>query len=190
MRRAEEHPRWISINEFTARLTKADVCDWTHNATFLFDDLLDKPELRENPILFSVTLSAAAQYMAHAAFNVLSLCMKYCGCQGQKYRWKEWIIVFKEAGTVENIRTRNDALSAVVAMDSAEQLYKSLQMKGKPASPPRAMSRQLGHDEDLGGEQQENVCKAGIKRTMEEAFPVYYESGTRAKATHNTVDPV
>ena len=189
MRRAEEHPQWISINEFTARLTKADLCDWTHNAIFLFDDLLDKHKLRENPVLFSVTLSAAAQHMVHAAFNVLSFC-KYHGCQGQKYRWEEWKAVFKEAGTVENIRTRNDALSAVVAMDSAEQLYKSLQMKGKPASAPRAMSRQLGRNGDLDGQQQENVCKGGIKRTIEEAIPVYYESGTRANATHNTVNPV
>lgn len=74
MRRAEEHPRWISINEFTARLTKAD---WTHNAIFSFDDLLDKLILRENPILFLVALYAAAQYMLHAAFNVLAFCKKY-----------------------------------------------------------------------------------------------------------------
>lgn len=139
--RAEEHPRWISINEFTARLTKGDVCDWTRNAIFLFDDLLDKLKLRDNPILFFHPLSAVAQYMVHAAFNALAFCKKHSGCQGQIYRWEKWKAVFKEAGTVENIKARNEALSTVVAMNTAEQLYSSFPMKGKLVRAPHAMSR-------------------------------------------------
>lgn len=141
LRRAEEHPRWISIKVFTACLTKVDVCGWTHNAIFLFDDLLDKLKLRENPILFLVALSAAAQYMSHAAFNVLAFWKKYSECHGQKYRLEEWKAVFKEAGTVENIKARNEVLSAVVAMDTAEQFYNSYPMKGTLARAPHAMSR-------------------------------------------------
>ena len=97
LKRGNEYPRWISINEFSARLTKANLCDWTHKATFLLDDLLDNLELRENAILFSVALSAAAQYILHAAFNVLTFCKKHRGYQGQKFRWEEWKAIFKEA---------------------------------------------------------------------------------------------
>lgn len=75
-------------------------------------------------------------------------------------------------------------------MDTAEQLYKSPPMKGKPVRALRATSRQLGHNGDLGGQQQENLTKGGIKRTIDEAFPEYYESGTKAKATFNIVNPV
>lgn len=121
--------------------------------------------------------------MVHAAFNVLAFCKEHSGCQGQKYRWEEW-------KAVENIKARNDALSAVVAMDTAEQLYNSFPMKEKLARAPHAMSRKLGHSGDFGRQQQENVTKSGIKRTIDEAFPEYYESGTKAKAIFDIVDPV
>ena len=64
VKRAEEHRLWISLNEFSARLTKANISDWTHNATFLCDDLLENPE-------FAVALSAAAQTHASRRFKRL-----------------------------------------------------------------------------------------------------------------------
>ena len=64
------HLHWISLNKFLARLTKANICDWSPNASVLCDELLDNLELRENPILFANALSAAAQFMIHAALNV------------------------------------------------------------------------------------------------------------------------
>lgn len=89
VKRVEEHRRWISLNEFSARLTKANVCNWSHNATFLCDELLENPEIRENPILFAVALSAAAQPMLHTALNVYNFCKRHRTSRGHAYRWEE-----------------------------------------------------------------------------------------------------
>lgn len=39
-----------------ARLSKAEICDWTHPAMILCDELLDSPKFCENPILFALAL--------------------------------------------------------------------------------------------------------------------------------------
>lgn len=145
---AEEYPLWISLNEFCARLTKADICDESKNAANLCNSLLENHKLDENstnfdfalsdiaqtlrkhPPMFATAISAAAQYMIHAALNLYTFCE---GCRTpDSYlvcHWDDWKTVFKEASTIENIQARNDAHSAVVAMDSAERLYISSQMQ-------------------------------------------------------------
>lgn len=83
-------------------------------------------KLQSNPILFAVALSAAAQYMILATSKVNASCEKNHVCCGQIHRWEDWKAVFKQAGSVENIKARNDALSAAIAMDMAEQFFNSL----------------------------------------------------------------
>lgn len=119
------------MNEFSASLTKAKVCYWTLGAIFWYDELVDNSELRENSILFTLALSAAAQHLIHAAFNHYTYCEKARTSWGLSYQWEEWKAAFKEAEIFKNVRARNDAGSAVVAMDMAWRLYSSPQMKGE-----------------------------------------------------------
>lgn len=116
----ERHYLWISVNEFYARLTKANVSDWTYNDVILCHGHSEDHKLGKNPsdydvdllklaqkfhknhTLFTVALSAAAQHMIHAALSLYT----------------------EKAETVENIKARNDTLSAVVAIDIAERPYK------------------------------------------------------------------
>lgn len=86
LRRAETHPLWININEFCAHLTTAEVCDWSHGATLLYDVLLDNQNLREEPILFAVAVSAAAKHMIHAASNVYTFC---------ELAWTSWNLTYR-----------------------------------------------------------------------------------------------
>lgn len=143
LNKVERHSFWISLNEFMARLTKANICNFTQNAVHLCNTLLDNqklgenPEmfeiillelaqkLRRNPILFDVALSAASQHMILAASNIYTTCKKSHTYFGHIYRWDDWKAVFKQAGSVENAKARNDALSAAVAMDTAERLFNS-----------------------------------------------------------------
>lgn len=117
----------------------------------MFDILLLElaQKLRRSPILFAVALSAAAQYMIPAASNVYAHCEKSRTCFGQTYRWEDWKAVFKQAGSVENVKARNDALSAAVAMDTAERLFKSCnESEGKQLT-IRQTSDESGQTKDV-----------------------------------------
>lgn len=127
LQKPERHVHWISLNEFAARLTKANICDWAPNASLLCDELLDDAELRENPFWFAIALSAAAQFMIHAGLNVYIFSKTQRTYCGKNFRWGEWKTVFRGAEAVENVQARNDALCAAKAMDTAERIYNSLQ---------------------------------------------------------------
>lgn len=168
VKRVEEHRLCISQDEFSARLTKANVCNWSHNATFLCDGLL---EIRENPTLFAAALSAPAQPMLHTALNVYSFCKTHRTSRGQAYRWGEWKTVFKEADTVENVEARNDAVSAVVAVETAKRAHNSIKKQGKRHMIAREMSKQSGQSRDFDGQpQQKNMTVIGRGRGIDEAF--------------------
>lgn len=122
-------------------MTEANLCDGTVNAIDLCNTLLEdhklgeNPErfdvvvskmaqkLRNNPTLFTVALSAAARYMIYAASNLYDAYKTRRTYAGLGYRWEDWKTVFKEAETGENGKARNDALAAVVAIDTAERTY-------------------------------------------------------------------
>lgn len=146
----EKHSFWIRLNEFSARLTNARICNMNYKATFLCDVLLkdqnlgENPamwaiqlsniaqKLRKNPTLFTVALSAAAQHMIHAAFSLYAFCENKRTRFGQTYRWDDWKAIFEEAArTVESVPARNDAFSAGVAMNTAERVFKSCKESGE-----------------------------------------------------------
>ena len=52
--------------------------------------------------------------------------------------------MFKEANTIENIQARNDALSAVVAMDTAERLY--IYISSQTTETPKQLKQSGGFD--------------------------------------------
>ena len=187
------------MNEFTARLTKANICDWTHKAATLCNSLLEDHKLGENPekfnvvlsritqtirkdpTLFALALSAASQHMIHAALDLYTFCERSRTCFGRTYRWEDWKAVFQEAETIENAQARKDALSAVVSMNTAERIHNSRQTSGERQMVTRAMLRQLKHSDLFHGQpQQKNVTTIGRKRDIDEAFPKFYESGTTA----------
>lgn len=64
-------------------------------APVLSDDLLDNPKLHENPTLFALALSAAAQHMIHAILNVHAYCEKARTSWGRTYRWENWKLLLK-----------------------------------------------------------------------------------------------
>lgn len=70
LKEPERHVHWIRLNEFAARLAKANIYDWAPNASILCDKLLDNTELRENLFWFAIALSAAVQLMIHGKLNV------------------------------------------------------------------------------------------------------------------------
>lgn len=127
----------------------ASVRDWSHGATLLCDDLLDNLDLRWNPTLFALALSAAAQHMIHAASNVYTLCKRARTRWNLTYPWEEWKAMFQEAETVENVALRNDALSAAIAMVTAERLHDHLPMERERRINTLAMLEQSNRVEIL-----------------------------------------
>lgn len=110
----EEHALWISFNEFSARLTAADVSDWSQRCAILCNTLLEDPDLcenpthfgislsetvwkiRKNPTLLAVALSAAAQHLIHAALNLYTFCQRARTRDGLIFRWEDWKTEFKK----------------------------------------------------------------------------------------------
>lgn len=175
LKREKQHPSWINLNRFCARLSKANVQDWAYESTHLLNSLLEEEilrnspikfeveladtaqQIRNNPAFFAVALSAAAQHMIYAALNLYTFCKKrrlQCGrtCEiGLEFRWEDWKVVFKEAKTTQNIEARNDALAAVIAMDMAEEFYNSRQTSEEGEIAIDAIPKLLGQSGNLGG---------------------------------------
>lgn len=169
LKQPERHVHWIRLNEFAARLTKANICDCAPNASILCDELLDDPQLRENPFWFAIALSAAAQLMIHAGLNVYIFSKTQRTYCGKKYRWGEWKTLFKGADAVENVLARNDALCAGKAMDTAERIYDSLQEQANRKIATRGMLKQSERISDCGWESDQ---KNRRKRGIDQAFPL------------------
>lgn len=74
-------------------------------APVLCDDLLDNPKLHENPTLFALALSAAAQHTIHATLNVHAYCEKARTSWGRTYRWGNWKLLLKWPRNVETMGT-------------------------------------------------------------------------------------
>ena len=74
--RVETHSEWININVFSARLTALNVADSSPQVGILCDRFLEEDEVRENPVLFDLAVSAAAQRMIYAASHVYRSCEK------------------------------------------------------------------------------------------------------------------
>lgn len=187
----KQHPSWINLNRFCARLSKANVQDWAYESTHLLNSLLEDRILRENPIefdvesantaqqirndpaLFAVALSAAAQHMIYAALNLYTFCKtrrtqagRTCMI-GLEFRWEHWKVVFKEAKTIQNIEAGNDALAAVIAMDMAEELYNSRQTSEEEEIAIDAIPKLLEQSGNLGRLRLSKKLRQEIMRLLE-----------------------
>lgn len=129
-----------------------------------------------------VALSATAQQiLIHAALKLYTFCKKHRTYTGRQYRWQDWKAVFKEAKTIENIKARKDALAAVVAIDTAEQLLQLFSSAGKGRRNYDAWNVETVGTKMriLMGKPQQRKCDLRVGESgVGRSFPEYYESRT------------
>ena len=106
--------------------------------------------------------------MIHVGLNIYVCCKLQRAYGGKVFRWEEWKTVFKGAEAVKNVQAKNNARCATKAMDTAKQIYNSLQAQAKRKIAARRMLKQLKRIGDCGWQpEQKNRRKRGI----EQAFP-------------------
>lgn len=75
--------------------------------------------------------------------------------------------MFKGAEAVENVQARNDALCAAKAMDTAEQIYNSLQEQANRKIATQGMLKESERIGDCGWQaEQKNRTKRGIDQAL------------------------
>lgn len=63
------------------------------------DSFITDDDVRENPVVSNVSLSAAAQHMIYSASKVFEFCEQEPTLMFQHLGWKKWMAGFKEAQT-------------------------------------------------------------------------------------------
>ncbi len=118
------------MNAFYARLTAANLCDCVWEAGWLCESFLNEQGIRENPTLYDVNVSAAAQNMIHAGFQVYHHCETNRTALGVPLRWQAWKVGFKEAQErTKSLETKKYAHKAAKAMDRAERHFDEQEQK-------------------------------------------------------------
>lgn len=110
-----EYSLFINITALRARLTAANLCDYAPEAFDRCERFLSQLKQGKAPSLFSVSMTAAAQYMTYAGFEVYELCKK----RSQQFRWYLWKDAFITCHKSRFITTeaKDCAMSAIRAMD-------------------------------------------------------------------------
>lgn len=110
-----EYALFINITTFRARLTAANVCNYTPEAFDRCESFLSQMKQRKSPSLLSISLSTAAQFIIHAGFEVYELCKK----RSKQFRWYLWKDAFIACHKSHFITTeaRECATLAIQAMD-------------------------------------------------------------------------
>lgn len=85
--------------------------------------------------------------------------------------------MFKAAEIVGSVEAKNDALSAAVAMDTAERLYKHYPVERERRITTHAMSKQSKLNGNINGQIATEKC--GRKRGIDKAFPEFNENETK-----------
>lgn len=131
---------------------------------YLCDSFNTHDDVRENPVLFNVSVSAAAQYMIYTPSKVFEFCERE-GTSLRHLGWGKWKAGFDEAqtNTLINASGKKHARSAVTAMNEVEMGWNRRQgLRGiDRAKHKRSRSK---------GTQKKQGCKRGMKRTHDEAF--------------------
>lgn len=110
-----EYSLFVNITAFRARLTAANLCDYAPEAFDRCERFLSQLKQGKAPSLLSVSMTAAAQYMIYAGFEVYELCKK----RSQQFRWYLWKDAFITCHKSHFITTeaKDCAMSAIRAMD-------------------------------------------------------------------------
>lgn len=161
---------WININQLYARLTAVGLCSCPSMAEDLCGILLEEPIVRENPTLFALNISAAAQLMIHAGLHVYTCCQEnlHTGREGKPASgWNDWKAAFRKAGNLEDPRASKDALTAVRSMNQAEWAYRYKKDESMLRS-KKDRKIQIGVSTTQTPQKQESIH--GTKRRADEAF--------------------
>ena len=89
--------------------------------------LLEEPIVRENPTLFALNISAAAQLMMYAGLDVCTYCQEdvQTGWERPASGWDDWKVMLTKVGNLEDPQASSYALMAVRLMNQAELAYNS-----------------------------------------------------------------
>lgn len=160
----ESNDQWIILKPFLARSAAAGVCNVGLDRLGFFCDSFIEEDVRENAVIFSVSVSGAAQYMIYSAIKVFGLCEQRHDDRLCPLGWK-WMAGFKEAqrNPLIDARGKKHAKLAVAAMTEAELGWQRRHTL-------RGIDRvkcQGSHSEEIETKQG-SAC--GIKRNYGEAF--------------------
>lgn len=113
----DSHSEWININAFSARLTALNVVDSPLQVNTLCNMFLKEGEVREQPVLFDLAVSAAAQHLIHSASHVYRTF-------GLEVDWQIWKEGFQNSLLVtKDPQVKKYAQLAVAAMQLAEEKW-------------------------------------------------------------------
>lgn len=115
-----DHPLLININALFARLTRACICNFRFEARERCNFFVNDTSIRSSPVLFSLALSAAVQYITYSESEVYEYSKIISGnghCEWVS--WKEAFISAEKNGTL-NLEARAHARLALRAMTKVE----------------------------------------------------------------------
>lgn len=116
----KDHPFWININALFARLTRVRICDFRYEARERCNFFVNDTSIRSSPVLFSLALSAAVQYIIYSGSELYEYSNITSGnghCEWMS--WKEAFISAEKNGTL-NLEARAHARLALRAMTKVE----------------------------------------------------------------------
>lgn len=116
----KDHPFWININALFARLTRLRICDFRYEARERCNFFVNDTSIRSSPVLFSLALSAAAQYIIYSGSELYEYSDITSGnghCEWMS--WKEAFISAEKNGTL-SLEARAHARLALRAMTKIE----------------------------------------------------------------------
>lgn len=164
--RPESNDQWIILNTFLARSAAAGVCNvGLDRVGFFCDSFITDEDVRENDVIFNVSVSGAAQYMIYSAIKVFELCEQRHDDMLCPLGWKKWMAGFKEAqrNPLIDASGKKHAKLAVAAMTEAELGWQRRHtLRGRDW-----VKRWGSHSEEFETKQ---GSARGIKRNYGEAF--------------------
>lgn len=117
----------MNINVLFARLIRARVCDFRFEARERCNFFVNNTSIRSSPVLFSLALSAAAQYIIYSGSEVYEYCNMTSG--NARCEWMSWKEAFTSAeknGTL-SLEALAHAGLALRAMTKVEMNCKAVQ---------------------------------------------------------------
>lgn len=129
---------------------------------YLCESFIQDDKVRDDPVIFNVSVSGAAQHMIYSASKVYEFCKQ----DGTLLQWQEWKDGFEKAQTHVLIDTegKNHARLSVAAMLNAELAWKRRHMERRNG---RAILDWTQNNKEI---QSIQVLTRGTKRGHDEAF--------------------
>lgn len=173
------YSEWININVFCARLTALNVVDPSYMVNKLNDRILGEDhyycreeKVRENPVVFDLIVSAAAQHMIYSASHVYRIYdSEESRTSGYPIDWQKWKEGFESAQLVtKDPKVKKYAQLAVAGMQLAEWKFNKSHRQKRNLLASQGMDQTKLDGNTLGQESNEQAFQHGKKRGLDEAF--------------------